>query len=277
MAEFVYNDHEHSATKVTPFYADMGRHPYKGTAPKITSDNPTAQEFADKMKQIREEVQSALKKAAEDMKRHYDKHQSESVEYKVGDKVWLEGTNLSSERPMKKLDNKRHGPFRIIQKVGHSAYKLALPKTWKRIHPVFNEVLLTPYKEPHFPNQVAEPPLPTPVVSGTEPEYEVEEIVDSRKTKGGVKYKVKWKGYGQHEMTWEPASNLANAAGAVRDFHRKQPAKPSHASLQKLEIPMSMFPKELLRPLPESITEPIPEILPSAALLEKLARYGKHA
>ena len=105
LAEFVYNNREHSTTKVTPFFADNSRHPYKGTAAKVESNNPTALEFANKMKQIRDEVGSALKLAAEDMKRHYDKKRQIGIEYKPGDLVWLEATNLKTERPMKKLDN----------------------------------------------------------------------------------------------------------------------------------------------------------------------------
>lgn len=70
-AEFTYNDWVDSAMKVTPFFADMGCHPYKGAAPKETSSNPTAQEFADKMRNVWEEVGSVLKKAAEDMTHWY--------------------------------------------------------------------------------------------------------------------------------------------------------------------------------------------------------------
>lgn len=64
MAEFVYNDREHSATKATPFFADNGRHPYKGTSPQVQSTNDTAQKFADSMRKVWEEVSAALEKAA---------------------------------------------------------------------------------------------------------------------------------------------------------------------------------------------------------------------
>jgi len=56
--------------------------------------------------------------------------------------VWLEGTNLTTPRPSKKLEFKRFGPFPIISKHG-TAYKLAIPPTWKNIHPVFHETLLS--------------------------------------------------------------------------------------------------------------------------------------
>ena len=93
----MYNDRVHSATKVSPFYADTGRHPYKGTAPTRKSNNPTAQEFAEGMTKIRQEIGSALKKAAEDMKRHYDKKRSEPYNFKKGNKVLLEGTNIKTD------------------------------------------------------------------------------------------------------------------------------------------------------------------------------------
>ena len=91
----------------------------------------------------------------------------------------LEATNLPSIRPMKKLDCKRYGPFEVIVKVNRGAYKLKLPSTWRRIHPVFNEVLLSPYTTPAFENQQQAPP-PPPVLIGKEQEYEVESIVDSK-------------------------------------------------------------------------------------------------
>jgi hypothetical protein len=278
MAEFVYNDRVHSATKMTPFYADMGRHPYKGTAPKVQSNNPTAQEFAENMSKIREEVGSALKKAAEDITRYYNKKRNESTEYKEGDKVWLEGTNITRDRPMKKLDDKRFGPFEVKRKIGASSYQLAIPKTWKSIHDVFNEVLLTPYHPPEFPTQPRNT-RPPPVVEGAEPEFEVEEVVDSRKGRGGkIFYKIKWKGYGPHEMTWEPISNLTNAKDAVKKFHTKYPSKPhNNSKIRKIEIPMSLFPKELFRPIPQPLTEPNTSNEPTEAMVNRFARNGVRA
>src|SRR5215469_18426575 len=207
------------------------------------------------MKRIREEVSAALTKAAGEMKRQYDKHRAMRPEYKEGDKVWLEGTNITTDRPMKKLGDKRFGPFKVLKKVGASSYKINIPKKWKNIHDVFNEELLTPYHKPSFPTQPrnTEPP---PDVVGGELEWEVEEVVDSRKGEGDVVYKVKWKGYGPHEMTWEPPRNLTNAKDAVADFHKRHPDKPKARTLRRIEIPITDFPTHLFRPMPEPLTEP---------------------
>jgi hypothetical protein len=48
----------------------------------------------------------ALKQSAEMMKRNYDRRKGDLQEYKPGDKVWLEGTNITTNRPIKKLNNK---------------------------------------------------------------------------------------------------------------------------------------------------------------------------
>ena len=85
------------------------------------------------------------------MKRAYDKKRGESQEYQPRDKVYLEGTNITTDRPIKKFDDKRHGPFTVIKKVGASSYKLKLPATWKKIHLVFNEIHLTPFTPAEYP------------------------------------------------------------------------------------------------------------------------------
>ncbi len=56
------------------------------------------------------------KKPPAQMKAQYDKKKRPAIEYQVGDKVWLDTTNLNLPRPKKKLDDKRTGPFLIISK-----------------------------------------------------------------------------------------------------------------------------------------------------------------
>ena len=179
---------------------------------------------------------------------------------------------------MKQLGDKQWGPFKIVKKVGASSYKLDIPKTWKWIHPIFNKNLLTPYHEPEFPTQPQNTWPPPVEVEGAEPEFVVEEIVDSKKVQGGaVRYKVKWEGYGPHEMTWEPITVLDNAKDAIKDFHNKFPNKPKTKEIWKIEIPMAMFPKELFHQIPEPLTEPILESEPTEMLALKCAQSGIQA
>lgn len=78
----------------------------------------SADVFASWMHHLAQEAASALTKVASDMKRYYDEHHCEAPEYQPGDLVYLEATNLKSDRPSKKLDDCRFGPFKVIKKVG---------------------------------------------------------------------------------------------------------------------------------------------------------------
>ncbi|KAL5512273.1 hypothetical protein ACEPAG_9357 [Sanghuangporus baumii] len=169
----------------------------------------SAEEFAKHVKGIHELAQANLVKANEDMKRFYDRHAGKSMEYEAGSKVFLDGRNIKTIRPMKKMDDKWFGPFEIVKKVGASAYRLKLPRTWRQVHPVFNEVLLKPAVEPSFESQ-KKPPPPPPVLVDDEEEYEVEELLDSRLHRGKLQFLVKWVGY--DEATWQPESDIGDNA-----------------------------------------------------------------
>jgi len=223
IAEFVQNDHEHTATKQTPFYLVYGRHPWKGIDTGNMSISPQALDLYTRMKEIHSEAITANKMAKETMKRFYDRTKGKSIDYHIREKVWLEGKNLKPLRPTKKFADKRYGPFTILEKIGKSSYKLEIPKTWKQIHPVFNEVLLSPYHEPAFKGQ-QRPPPPPPVEIEGHPEYEVEEILNVQKQgKKNLSYLVHWKGYTHEEDTWEPLENLEGSEIALTDFYKKNP------------------------------------------------------
>ena len=86
-------------------------------------------------------------------------------------------------------------------------------------------------------------------------------------------YKVKWKGYGPHEWLWEPKNHVKNAKDLVEKFHQQNPmkSKPCHVWNQKIKIPMTLFPQELFRPLPESLMEPIPHDKPTENMVHHFA------
>ena len=94
-----------------------------------------------------------------------------------------------------------------------------------RIHPVVNISHVKPYCE-RLPGQPVTAPGPSNVTEDREEEYEVEHIVDSRYKGKRLEYLVHWKGWSDSDRTWEPVSNLGNAADAVRDFHVAHPSAP---------------------------------------------------
>jgi hypothetical protein len=146
--------------------------------------------------------------------------------FKIGDKVWLEGRNLRTEQPTAKLAPKRHGPFPIKKVLSPITYQLTLPPTWK-IHDVFHVDLLTPYIETDFhgPNYTR----PPPDLINDEEEYEVEQVLSSRRHGRGrkVQYLVKWKGYPDSDNEWVNWDDM-NADEALEDFKKQNPRAITH-------------------------------------------------
>lgn len=230
-AQFSYNNSAHSSHGFTPFYATQGFHPYSGLNPRATTNVPAAQTFIDEVKRVHNEIRAALRLSKDTMKRFYDRHQGEARQYEIGDHVWVEGTNLTSDRPFGKFGERRYGPFKILEKIGASAYKLELPRNWHRVHPVFNEVLLSPHHGPAFDNQLEVPP-PPPEIINDEEQFPVEAIIKSRLVGGRARklqYYIKWQGYPDSSNSWEPAEQIIeDVPDIVEEFHRKNPQARRH-------------------------------------------------
>jgi Chromo (CHRromatin Organisation MOdifier) domain len=132
--------------------------------------------------------------------RHYRGHA-------VGDLVWLEGTNLKLTHLKVKLDAKQYGPFSITKEISPVVFQLTLPPQW-HIHNVFHTSLLTPYKETeeHEDNFAQPPPE---LINGQE-EYEVEQIMNSRRIGHAQKlqYLLCWKGYSRTHDSWQDAMEV---------------------------------------------------------------------
>ena len=105
-----------------------------------------------------------------------------------------------------------------------SSYKLDLPTTIK-IHNAFNISLLEPYEDTKFPSQIQTPPPPIEIDG--EPEYELEEIIDSRVHRNNLQYHAKWTSNSpEHDKTWYLTENFQNASIAIEQLHFQYPRKP---------------------------------------------------
>jgi len=173
---------------------------------------PAAKDFAS----IFNKVVESSEKAKRNMKLQADKHQNPAPDYVVGQQVWLSTDNLRMlNRASKKLTEKWIGPYEVTR-VTPNAVELKLPKTL-RIHPVVNVSRVKPYLGP-LPGQPVSRPGPVHVSEERDEEYKVDYIVASRIYKRQFQYLVHWKGYEEHERTWEPSSNLKNSPLVVERF-----------------------------------------------------------
>jgi len=148
---------------------------------------PKLEEFLISLQKSWEEATKAMDKAKKIMKRQFDKKRQNPQGLKEGDNVWLEAKNIHSNRPSKKLDQKRYRPFKVLKMIGQGAFQLKLLEGWI-IHNVFNEDLLTQYKEPQYQGQHVNSALLPDIIN--EEEYEVEEIRKHRKKERGTQYLV---------------------------------------------------------------------------------------
>jgi len=243
LAEFAYNNHVHSSTQQTPFLLDTGRHPRMGFEPHQPPSRVEAvNEFTNRMKANLEEAKSALVKAKNDMARYYNRRRSPAPTFAPGDMVYLDSADIQTTRPSKKLSHRRLGPYPVERRVGRHAYRLTLPPSMKRLHPVFNVVKLTLAEKDPIHGRHQDPPPPPELVDGEE-EYLVDEILNSRMFRRKLQYLVRWEGYGVEHNTWEYAENVDNALEKVADFHAKNPAAPRRIrAIAFGEIPFRPFP-----------------------------------
>jgi len=160
---------------------NLERHPNTGENINLSTENsPGTEQFLKTIKEIRDEVESTLKKTNETMKRKWNSKKKPEVERSSGDLVWVDAMHYNSGQPSKKLSAKRLGPFPIIQKVGKATYELKIPFTWKSIHPVVNELYLTSYVASIFEQQSQKSDNRITNPSNQTNVQEVEEILDSR-------------------------------------------------------------------------------------------------
>jgi len=222
MAEFAYNNGYQESIKGTHFFANYGVNPEYQTIGHLMQGKITPQE---NMSNLHNTVQAEMREAQLRYKEYYDAGRKPDPNLQSGDMVWLLPRNIRMTRSCKKLDYNKIGPFKILARIGESAYKLDLPPSM-RIHNTFHISVLELYHDDKFSSQQAQPPPPIGIEG--EPEYELEQIIDSRLHYGKLQYRAKWTGYPpEHDKVWYPYEDFENAGIAKQHFHQKYPRKPS--------------------------------------------------
>jgi hypothetical protein len=123
LGKFSHNNHVHSSTQQTPVMVDTGRHPHMGFEPQQPrSKLESVNEFVEHMAQGLEEVKAALTKAKDKYTMYYNQCREPAPVFTQGDRVWLDGSDIATNRPSSKLSHQRLGLFVIDKCVGHGAH-----------------------------------------------------------------------------------------------------------------------------------------------------------
>ena len=137
------------------------------------------------------------------------RNEMKDVNFAVGQRVFLNTRNLSGihfKRKEEKFHERYCGPFTIVERVGTYTYKLELPKSMSRLHPVFHVALLhravdnpPDFQHRKGPSKVREdqniPETELLMDEEGRPCFIIEKVVGRRMVGNRRDYLVKWQGF----------------------------------------------------------------------------------
>jgi hypothetical protein len=146
IAMAVYNNRRNETTGLSSNQILLGYELTLQPGEDTSSNNEAMETQIQNMKEKRVQAIDAINQAAQT-------EQAMTLQYKLGEQVWLEVTHLKIHHQKTKLKPKQYGPFKIIKEISPVAYQLRLPMAWG-IHDVFHASLLSPYRKTttHSPN-----------------------------------------------------------------------------------------------------------------------------
>uniref|UniRef100_UPI0030D6F8C9 hypothetical protein n=1 Tax=Picosynechococcus sp. (strain ATCC 27264 / PCC 7002 / PR-6) TaxID=32049 RepID=UPI0030D6F8C9 len=204
LMEFAYNNNYHSSIGMAPYealYGRLCRTPicWGEVGERKLIGSELVQTTSENVKLIREKL-----KTAQDRQKSYADKRRRDLEFEVGDKVFLK---LSPWKGILRFGRKGKlspGPYEILERIGPSAYRLALPTELSKVHDVFHVSLLRKYIPD--PTHILET---QPIQINEDLSYEEEpvQILDRKeqvlRTKTIPLVKVLWRNHQAEEATWE--------------------------------------------------------------------------
>ena len=230
LTEFAANNQASETTGISPFFANYGYDPrwtdeiwplqFTNDKEDNSPEARDGQSHAETMEDINEHLRSEMLRAQQRHQEAANGRRLPEPIFEVGERVWLDARNITTQWPSKKLDHKRLGPYPISEFIPLNSYRLTLPDTMKN-HPTYHVSQLERVAEDPLPGQVIAPPLL--VIVDDKEEYMVEEVLDSRVRWKRLQYLIKWLGHTQAD--WMYAEEV-NKLEAVDRFHEQYPEKP---------------------------------------------------
>ncbi|GLC38245.1 hypothetical protein PLESTM_000703600 [Pleodorina starrii] len=225
VAEAAYNNTPHASTGTTPFFANYGFHPTTPATLNTPNPKPAHSDAADLHRHLRD-IHTTITTELEAAKTRYaaaaNQHRR-NLTFQVGDRVRLSTANLTlPDYPSPKLRPRYIGPFTISAVISPVAYRLQLPPTLGRIHPVFHISRLLPWTDNDptlFPDR---PPPPPAVPVALESPYDSADTTITavrlgydKQLRPSVVFLVQWSA--NRDPSWEPY-DVARRLPAFRAF-----------------------------------------------------------
>lgn len=220
LCEFTYNDSVNTSTKMTPFWANYSYHPRSFNLAHLDESEKLRNDIVD-LSGYLTELHSTLRDTLFETQNQFsiqaNKRRIAAPVFEVGDSVYLNRRNIKTTRPSRKFDAKFLGPFKVLARIGNSAYRLELPHQWK-IHDVFHVSLLEPGQQNPYPSQ-KQSQIPEPDIIEGQPEYELESILNHRVRRKHLEYLIHWMGMPDTLDTWETAELVKkHAQESIDDY-----------------------------------------------------------
>ncbi len=229
MIEFVDNNVLSSVIFLILFFMNKNFHSRMSFNPDIIEYESTRERLQiDRVKNISEQInktlifaREALIKTRKQMMNQANKHRKK-INYKIESKMFLNERNIVTAKSFKELNDKMLDSFQITESVD-SFYKLKLSETM-HIHDVFHSELLHSAVDDSLPDQKNE--SSKSIVINDEDEWKIDDILNFRRYRRRLQYRVKWKNY-DNDLNWYNADDdeFMNAQEMIDDFHIKYSRK----------------------------------------------------